>query len=351
MSTKRNPFREFKEGRSGRVGEEIFSGDFNSEGELNAYDQKDAGQRIASIIDKASRTRSDVIHESMLDESTRRRILTAAQADPDKGMKVIAQAMGEVVLKIVDYAGWTRKVLGFQSVSQGEVFKIPKDIDVIGWVVAGDGQSIVSQLRTRYVFPGEFKNTAFVEIDILDVLQANWDIFDRGVDRAAQEIMRNEDVRTVALLTRGARTVNDVVAYTTLNLNAFEDIRYQVERWRLTADKFVISRTELSDVVKTMSAQVDFVTQRELILAGYIGNVLNCQIITSAGIGVQEVLPPGTVFATTEGKYLGRLGERLAVQSESYNALVRAELKKGVAQYEIIGLGLANSRAVAMGLK
>lgn len=346
----RNPYREFADGRSGKLWEEVNT-QFNDKGELNAWDKKDAGTRIASVLDRASTARSNVIRESVLSNDVRKRVLQAAATDTDKGMKIIAQTMGEVVYKIVDYAGWARKVLDYQTIAQGDIFRIPKDINVLGWVVAGDGQTLVSQLRTKYVFPGEWKNTAFVEIDILDVMQANWDIFDRGVDRAAQQIMRGEDVRAVQLLMRAARTVNDVVTYGTLNLGVFEDVRYQIERWRLTCDKFIISRHELVDVVKTMSTQVDFVTQRELILAGYIGNLLNAQIITSAGIGVEEVVPNGIVFATTEGRYLGRLGERLALQSEPYNTLVRGELKKGVAQYEIIGQGIANSRAVAMGTK
>jgi hypothetical protein len=266
-------------------------------------------------------------------------------------LKIIGAAMNEAVYKIVDYASWGRKILDVQTVAQGDQFRIPKDVDVIGWIVAGDGQVYPSQLYTKYIFPGMFKNVAFVEIDIMDVLAANWDIFDRGIDRAAQQIMRGEDVRVRQLLTASAQTVNDIVTYATLNLGVFEDVRYQIERWRLTADKFIISRHELSDIVKTMSQQVDFVTQRELILAGYIGTVLNMQIITSAGIGVEEVVPAGNVFATTEGKYLGRLGEWQSLQTEEYNTLVKQELKKGVAQSEVIAMGIGNSRAVAMGTK
>jgi len=346
----RNPYKEYAEKKTGKIWEELDK-DFDRKGELNAWDKKDAGTKIASILDKVAGTRPQLIKEKALDDSTKRRILASISANPEKGMSVVAQVMGDAVYKIVDYAGWARKIFNVKTIAQGDVFRVPKDVDVAGWVVAGDGQTLVSQVRTKYVFPGEFKITAFTEIDIQDVVQANWDIFARGIDRSAQQIMRNEDVRAVALLTNASRTVNDTVTYATLSLGVFEDIRYQVERWRLTVDKFIISRSELSDIVKTMSGQVDFVTQRELILAGYIGNILNAQIITSAGIGVEEVVPAGVVFAVTEGNYLGQLGERLALVSEEYSAVVRNELKRGVAQYEIIGIGIGNSRAVAMGTK
>jgi hypothetical protein len=349
---RRNPYKEYKEGRTGKLWEEDpFEKDFDKNGELNAYNTKDAGNRINDILRRASSQRTEVIRKSLVGDDVKRKVLTAAAKDPNEGMKIIAQVLGEVVYKIVDYAGWARKVLDVDTLNQGEIFRIPKDVDVLGWVVAGDGQTLVSQLRSKYVFPGEFKNTAFVEIDILDVVQANWDIFDRGVDRAAQQVMRGEDVRTYQLLDRVARVDNDVVTYATLDINVLEDLRLQVERHRLTCDKFIINRAELSDLVKLDTTDIDFVTKRELILAGYVGNVLNCQVITSAGIGVEEVVPPGVVLAATEGKYLGRLGERLALQSEEYNALVRGELKKGVAQYEIIGLGSGNSKAAAIATK
>lgn len=353
---RRNPYRELQGGASAGVWthdvwEEAFKGDFDKSGQLNAQDQKDAGYKISNVLAKAASMRNNPMRVATVTDQVKRNILAAVHGDSERGMKVVAQTMGEAVYKIVDYAGWTRKVLGYQELKQGDQFRIPKDVDVVGWVVGQDGQSIVSQLRTKYSFPGTFKNTAFTEIDIIDIMEANWDILDRGIDRSAQQIMRNEDVKTYQLLNTSAATVNDTVGFATLNLSAFEDVRFQVERWRLNADKFLINRAEVSDIVKTMSGDVDFVTQRELILAGFIGNVLNCQIITSAGIGVEEVVPAGTIFAVTEGMYLGRIGERLAIQSETYNQLVNKELKKGVAQYEIIGLGIGNSRGVAKGTK
>lgn len=352
MSIRRNPYRDLKAGQTGTIWEKSFSEEFDKKGELNAWDKLDAGQQIGVVLDKRARLGNKPLASSELDEGQRRSIYAAAVSDPARGMQMIAEAANEVVYKIVDYVGWTRKILKTQPLAQGEPFRVPKDVDVLGWAVAGDGQSIVSQIRTRYVFPSEWKNTALVEIDIADVLQANWDIFERGVDRAAQKIMQGEDVATYNLLNRVCTTVNSVVHFSTLNLSAFEDVRYEVERWRLNVDQFLINRREVSDAVKVMSKHdVDFVTQREMILSGYIGNIVNARVIVSAGIGVEQVLPPGCIFAVTEGRYLGRLGERLSVQSESYNTLVRQELKKGIAQYELIGMGCGNSRAVAKGSK
>ncbi len=324
---------------------------FNGKNELNAWDKKDAGQQILDVLDKTRKGGIELFADRFVTDDVKTKILAEVAKDPVNGFPVIGQVLQEPIYNIVEYAGWIRKCLRGKTVAQGTEFKIGKDVDVAGWIVAGDGQTIVSQTKTRYIYPGRFKNTAFVEVDIEDIVAGNFDIFDRSVVKAAWEIMRQEDVRGVALLTAAAVTENELTSFGTLNLDVFEDIRFQVERWRLTVDKFIINRSDLRDVIKTMSTQVDFITQRELIVAGYIGNVLNSQVITSAGIGQQEVLPPGTVFAMTEGKYLGEIGEMLPVQSEPYSTLVRGEVKKGHAYYEIIGEGVANHRAIAMGQK
>src|SRR5690606_10080867 len=143
-----------------------------------------------------------------------------------------------------------------------------------------------SRVYGKYVTPSEFKITSFPTVDIEDIYQMNYDVLDRAQDTARQEIELEEDKRGLALIDRAARTVNAETIFSTLNIAALEDIRYQVERHRLVVDKFLINRAEVSDIVKMATGSagagaghVDPVTERELILAGYVGNVLNAQII------------------------------------------------------------------------
>jgi hypothetical protein len=88
-----------------------------------------------------------------------------------------------------------------------------------------------------------------------------------------------------------------------------------------------------------------------LILAGYIGNILNAQIITAAGTGVEEVVPKGTFYATTGSEYLGEMGVRVELFSEPFNMFSQRRLVKGWAFGEIIGFGIPNPRSVAKGHK
>ena len=116
-------------------------------------------------------------------------------------------------------------------------------------------------------------------------------------------------------------------------------------------ETFAIHRAELSDIVKTMSTAVDPVTERELVLAGYIGTVLNATVMTAAGTGVQQVIPPGTFYACTGPDYLGECGTRIELFSEPFNMFALMRLVKGWAYGMMLGYVIPSPKAVAKGSK
>lgn len=329
---------------------------FNRAGQLNAWDRRDALTQIAYLLQNVTKSAGmqDFQRggESPMDKQARLQVLAAALQDPTgEGFAIVGQELLLPIKDIVDYEGWARKVYRTRPLAQGELFRIAKDVRATAWVVGQDGQSIESRLYGRYIQPSEFKVTSFPTVDIEDIYQMNYDVLDRAQDTARQEIELEEDKRGLALLDRAAQTVNSTTIFATLGIAAFEDVRFQVERHRLIVEKFLIARAELSDIIKTMSAAVDPVTERELILAGYIGNVLNSQIITTAGTGVEEVVPAGTFYAVTGSEYMGEMGIRVELFSEPFNMYAQQRLVKGWAFGEIIGYGIPNARSVAKGTK
>lgn len=332
---------------------------FDAHGQINANDKKDALQQIAYLLQNVTKKAGSSYREaSALPSDERRKVLAAAMKDPTgEGFAIVGQELLLPIKDIIDYEGWARKIFRVRPLAQGELFRIAKDVRSTAWVVGQDGQSIESRLYGRYVTPSEFKVTSFPTVDIEDIYQMNFDVLDRAQDTARQEIELEEDKRALSLVDRAATTVNATTIFSTLGVAALEDIRYQVERHRLVVEKFLINRRELTDLIKTAvglgasSQHVDPVTERELILAGYVGNVLNAQIITAAGTGVEEVVPAGTVYATTGSEYMGEMGVRVELFSEPFNKFSQRELVKGWAFGEIIGFVIPNSRAVAKGTK
>jgi len=327
---------------------------FDKKGQINAYDNKDALNQIAYLLNGLTRETPvrQARREDTMSKEARRDILLSALKDPTgEGFAIVGQELLLPIKDIIDYEGWARKIYRVRPLAQGELFRIAKDVRSTAWVVGQDGQAIESRVYGRYIQPSEFKIASFPTVDIADIYQMNFDVLDRAQDTARQEVELQEDKAALALLDRAAQTVNAETFFSTLSIGPFEDVRYQVERWRLVVEKFLINRAELSDIVKTMSASVDPVTERELILAGYIGSILNAQIITAAGTGVEEVVPAGTFYAITGSEYLGEEGVRVELFSEPFNKYSNQELVKGWAFAEIVGFGISNSRSVARGTK
>jgi len=332
---------------------------FNSKGELNAYDQKDAFKQIAHLVQtvlsdpknkgvgriQASLDRFDAGKSEMLRQAM----------NTSEGRKVVGAEIMAVIKEAIDYEGWARRMLRQKKLSQGEIFRIQKDIvnQVGAWITGQDGQAIAAQVQGKYIFGNTWNVDAFVEIAVEDVYLMLFDGLDRGVDLAKQDIERKEDQAFISLIDAASTTINDLTAITTLDLASLEALRYQVDKNRLPADKFLINRAEVSDLVTelTTAANSDPMTSREMLLSGYIGNILNCSVITSTGLNAFEVVPAGTAYCIARPEYLGVFGERIPLFSQEYNELPNKSFKQGWGLLENIGMILPNAGAVSKGTK
>lgn len=330
---------------------------FDKKGEVNAYDKQDALTQIAHLLGNVTKKNADALSivpeaQARMSNDDRRKVLAAALNDPSgQGFHMVGQELALPIKAILDYEGFARKMYRVRKLGQAELFRIPKDIRSVAYIIGQDGQTPEARIKTKWITPEEFKIASYPSIDIQDIYQMNFDVLDRAQDTARQEIELQEDKAGINLLDRAATTVNATTTFASLGIGAFEDVRYQVERHRLLVENFWIARAELSDIVKNMSTAVDPVTERELILAGYIGNILNSQILTAAGTGVEEVIPAGTFYATTGPDYLGEMGERISLFSEPYNKYSLQESVKGWAFLEMVGFAIPNSKSAAKGSK
>lgn len=321
--------------------------------EVNAWNRREAAQQAAYAIGQGG---ADPFRQQK-----RQRRLTAAQLERQR--HVIAQAMqdpvgfhmlGQELLlpikEIIPYEALGRRTLRTRPLAQGEVFRIPKDVRSTAWVIGQDGQAIEARLYGRYVTPSEFKIGSFPTIDMADVYQVSYDIMEHAQDTARQEVELEEDKRVIALIDRMATTVNDPVILSSLDLGGFEDVRYEVERHRLVVDKYLVNRRQISTVITSIADQLDPVSERELVLAGYLGSLYSAMVMTSAGTGVQEVIPEGVIYAVTAPDYLGELTIRQDLFSEPFNMFNKFSFVKGWAVGELIGMAGPAPRAAAKAL-
>lgn len=327
---------------------------WNNKGELNAGSKQEALQLIANILDGVADGTHDVARVASGDNMTAGpeadAILREAFSDPTSdGFKLIGQGLLNPIKEVIDYEGLARKIWAPRTVKAGEVVRYDKDPFVRGWVIAEDGQTPQSVVEGRYVYPPEFEVTSYPTLEIKDKFRAQFDILARIQDRARQAIEYQEDLAAINLLTAGGNQVNTTTFFAALNLAAFEGMRYQIERHRLVCDKYIVNRQEVSDLITTLSAQVDPVTLRELVMAGFIGTILNAMIITTAGTNTYEILQPGSAIAVTAPEYLGGMPIRVELFSEPVNEFMEGRPRQGWFFYELLGMTLINPAGVALG--
>lgn len=327
---------------------------FNKDGEINASTKSEVLDKISALLDGMQDGTYEIEKTAgygasmTADESEA--ILREAFSDPSsEGWRMIGQGLLNPIKEVIDYEGLARKVWAPRTVKAGEVVRYDKDPFVRAWMIAEDGQTPQSVVEGRYVYPPEFEITAYPSLEIKDKFRAQFDLLARVQDRARQSIEHQEDLAAVNILTAGGNQVNTTTAFATLNLAALESMRYQIERHRLICDKFIIHRQEVSDLVNTVSTQVDPVTQRELIMAGYIGTILNALIVTTAGTNTFEILDPGEAIAVTAPEYLGGMPVRVELFSEPTNEFMEGRPRQGWFWYELLGMALINPAGVALG--
>lgn len=353
------PFNPFATGRKLKSGGyETSASDkmFDKSGTLNADSNKDALQKIQSILDGMSSGAYDVqrvaSYENSYSPDEKESLLREAFSDTQsEGFRQVGQNLLNPVKEVLDYEGIARKFFMQRTIKQGETFRIDKDVYVTGWAIAEDGQTPQSVVEGKYIYPPEFEVTAYPSIELKDKYRAQYDILGRAQDRARMAIEYQEDLAAINLLQVASGQVNTATSFATLNLAALESMRYQIERHRLLCQLFLIHRQEVSDLVNTVSTQVDPVTQRELIMAGFIASILNAYIVTTAGTNTYEILNPGEAYALTDPEHLGVMGTRVELFSEPVNEYMFGNPRQGWFWYELIAQTVHNPSGVAYGLK
>jgi hypothetical protein len=343
-------------GRSGTRREAATEKLWNNQGEVNANNTREVLEKVQGLLAGMSDGTYDVVNRSAaMDEAQSDTILRQAFSDPTtEGFKQVGQALLNPIKEVIDYEGVMRKTWAPRSVKQGEVIRYDKDVFVVAHVIGEDGMTPQSVVEGKYVYPPEFEVSAYPSIELKDQYRAQYDILARAQDKARQGIEYKEDLASINLLRAGGNIKNNTTFFASLNLAAIEAMRYQIERHRLICDKMIINRAEVSDMINTMTpAAVDPVTRRELMMAGFLGTILNVMFITTAGTNPYnyEILAPGEVIAVTAPEYLGGLAVRVELMSEPVTEFHEGRPRRGWYWWEMMALALIVPAGVALGHK
>lgn len=326
---------------------------FNNKGELNASSLKDALQTIAKFAGAVEENApsnaglTNSVSDSKRDELISRAIMT------QEGKVALAQAMANPIRRNLDYHGIARRALVVDPLPQGALATYDRDIDVAAVVISSNGSGPESRVFGDRVVVPEFEIFSNPTVRIAEVKRRRFNVIDRAVQKARQEIMAQEDANVFAALDAASSVENTLMDISDAGLlkRDLVEIKAQVDRWDLVTTKFFMNINEFTDILKwgsgggqgTGGGDVDPVTQREILQTGLYAHIWGADILVS------KIVPPGTVYGISDPEFVGVMPVRQDV--EVLPADEPKQLKLGWVVNEIIGIGIVNARGVAAGRK
>jgi len=330
---------------------------FDTKGELYASSTRDALTAItkmAKIIEDNASSSSNLagrpsFNDQQKDDMIKRALLTS------EGKIALGQAMALPIRRNLDYAGVARRALVVDPLSTGALAVYERDIDVSATVVSSNGSAPESIVRGDRVSVPEFDIVSNPMVRIREVRQRRFNVIERAVQKARQEIQANEDANVFAALDFSGDANfggdNTAVDITDAGLARADLVRLgiQVDRWDLVTTKYFMNIVEFAEIRLWSSqngggvAEVDPVTQREILQTGLYARIFGADIIVS------KIVTPGTVFALADPEFVGVMPVRQDIEVMPADEPKRLSL--GWIVSETIGIGVLNSRGVAVGRK
>lgn len=327
---------------------------FDNQGQINASSVQDCLRQIAKIastltdnLPSSSGLTSPVVNDARRDELIQRALFSP------EGKVALAQAMANPVRRNLDYQGIARRALVVDPLAQGALPTYDRDIDVAAVVVSANGSGPESRIFGERVTVPEFELFSNPTVRIREAKMRRFNVIDRAVQKAKQEIMAQEDSNVFAALDAASQVENILqdIADSGLLKRDLVNLKQQVDQWDLVTTKFFMNISEFTDILKwgsgggqgTNGGEVDPVTQRDILQTGLMARVWGADILVS------KIVPPGTVYAAADPEFVGVMPIRQDI--EVIPADEPKQLKLGWVVSEIIGLGILTPRGVSAGRK
>jgi hypothetical protein len=328
---------------------------FSQNGQLNASSYKDAIQsivKLASVLEDGMPSGASLAGQPSL-TNTQKDSIIANAINTTEGKVALAQAMANPIRRNLDYQGIARRTLVIDPLPQGALPVYDRDIDVAAVIVSSNGTAPESRVFSERITVPEFEVICNPTVRIHEVRRRRFNVIDRAVQKARQEIMAQEDSNIFAALDSASQVENTLsdIADNGLTKRDLSEIKVSIDKWDLVTTKFFMNIIEFNDILNWGSGggqgatggDVDPVTQREILQTGVYAHIWGADLLVS------KIVPPGTVYGCADPDFVGVMPVRQDV--EVLPADEPKQLKLGWVVNEIIGLGIVNPRAVAAGRK
>lgn len=331
-------------------------------GEINAQSRQDL---IHGIADLLSGVKTGVIARGDLELSNqeRRTVIEARQQElqaalADKtGEKWMAlgETITEEIYEALGREGFTRKILGFKPIKRGDIARIAvRKKDVLAYYFAGTQPTVVaSWVRQNYLTPPDAYLLANIKIDNLELELADTDLLEHKYNDGLEQILRQEDVRTITLAnTAAASGYNDLVYFNAFTPSVFQSMRQQIARWTIPVSHALLSIDLWNDILADteFASYYDPVSKHQVIMEGTLGSFFGVELLTDGfRYETLQVLQPGNVYFFGTPKALGCVMERKPLTVENTSGAIVNQPWRGWFMEQIESQIIVNGRAVIRG--
>lgn len=259
-----------------------------------------------------------------------------------QGRQRLAASMISPLRQRRDYTSCGRKAFYVQQLPDGAMPVYDKDPNVTAYMVAEQGENILSVAKSQRIHVPLFELASNPQIPLTQIRQRRFDLVDRALDKAKAEIQAAEDTRVFATMdATAADPANpniDITATGTLTASTLIDAFGNIQQNDLRVANIFMNAKDFSDLRKWDRDTLDPITQGELLKTGYMANIYGAKIIVS------RIVPKGTIYVCAQPQFFGRIAVRTELTVLSADDPVGRKI--GFSVFENIGIACHNPLAI-----
>lgn len=251
-----------------------------------------------------------------------------------QGRQRLAASMISPLRQRRDYTSCARKAFYVEQLPDGAMPVYDKDPDVTAYMVAEQGENILSVAKSQRIHVPLFEIASNPQIPLTEIRQRRFDLVDRALDKAKAEIQAGEDTRVFATIDATAADATnpnkDIAVTGNLTSGAIIDAFGNIEQHDLRVSTIFMNAKDFADLRRFDRDTLDPITQGELLHTGYMANLYGAKIIVS------RIVPVGTVYICAEPEFFGRIAVRTELTVLSADDPVGRKI--GFSVFEQIGV-------------
>ena len=329
----------------------------NAQGEINASSTKEWAE-VVSALQKAmgqNQYKQEEPNQFKVQER-KRELVEAAIADKDgAAWTALGEVIGDEVWETMGREAFASKTLLHKPLARGEIGRIRiRKKDVIAFFATRQPEVVASQVRQFYVYPPEYYLVGRVLIEDAEIEQASGDLLDDKYQDALEQIQREQDKVWKRLVDAAQTVYNDSFLFNTFTPTVYASMQNQIMRWGIPVHMAIISFDIWPDIVADteFSTWFDPVSKHEIVMNGYLGNILGTQIHTDGfRYETLKVLEPGEVYFLGAPANLGAITRRKDLSTAPINLHLLGRPERGWFLEQIEGMTIINPRALVKGRK